>query len=99
MHSCLLIPELTLCIIHFVADDRPAWRDSRYIRNSRDVARLARTCKTLAEPALDVLWKSQHSLSPLVMCLPKDVWELTKRGKIIVSRNLRQYLRLCVDPI
>lgn len=85
MHPCLLIPELALYIIHFLADDRPAWHDSRYLKNSRDVARLARTCKVLAEPALDVLWRTQHSLSPLVMCLPSDVWELTKRKKTIVS--------------
>lgn len=85
MHHCLLIPELVLSIVHFVADDRPAWHDSRYLRNPRDVARLARTCKALADPALDVLWRTQHSLAPLVMCLPPDVWQLTKRGKTIVS--------------
>lgn len=89
MHHCLLIPELTLHIIHFLADDRPACHDSHYLRNSRDVAKLARTCKALAEPALDVLWKTQHSLSPLVMCLPPDLWELSKRGKTIVSRAPR----------
>ncbi|KAG8214262.1 hypothetical protein J3R82DRAFT_11074 [Butyriboletus roseoflavus] len=87
MHHCLLIPELTLYIIHSLADDRPAWHDSHYLRNSRDVAKLARTCKALAEPALDVLWKTQHSLAPLVMCLPPDLWELTKRGKTIFFKR------------
>ena len=86
MHHCLLIPELALYIVHFLADDRPAWQDSRYLRNPRDVARLARTCKALLEPALDVLWRTQHSLAPLIMCLPPEVWQLTKRGKTIVSR-------------
>ncbi|KAF8550837.1 hypothetical protein OG21DRAFT_1499517 [Imleria badia] len=87
MHHCLLIPELALYIIHFLADDRPAWHDSRYLRNPKDVARLARTCKALAEPALDVLWQTQHSLAPLMMCLPPDVWELTKRGKTITLKR------------
>ncbi|KAG9309235.1 hypothetical protein JVU11DRAFT_10714 [Chiua virens] len=83
MHHCLLIPELALYLVHLLADDRPAWYDSRYLRNSGDVARLARVCKALAEPALDVLWRTQHSLSPLVMCLPSDIWEVTNRGKTI----------------
>lgn len=94
MHHCLLIPELTLYILHLLADDRPTWHDSRYLRNSRDVARFAQTCKVLSEPALDILWKTQHSLSPLVMCLPSDIWEVTKRSKTIVSRDLANILCL-----
>ncbi|KAH0828178.1 hypothetical protein J3R83DRAFT_3880 [Lanmaoa asiatica] len=43
--------------------------------------------KLLAEPALDVLWGTQHSLAPLVMCLPSDVWELNKRGKTITLKR------------
>ena len=97
MHHCLLIPELALYIIHFLADDRPAWHDSRYLRNPKDVARLARTCKALAEPALDVLWQTQHSLAPLMMCLSPDVWELTKRGKAIVRRAHCPYPEPCAD--
>ncbi|KAG6375713.1 hypothetical protein JVT61DRAFT_3288 [Boletus reticuloceps] len=87
MHHCLLIPELAISIIQFLADDRPAWHDSRYLKNPRDVARLAQTCKALAEPALDTLWKTQHSLAPLVMCLPPDVWELTRRGKTFALKR------------
>ncbi|KAF9236359.1 hypothetical protein BU15DRAFT_77074 [Melanogaster broomeanus] len=90
MHSCFLLPELTLHIVSFLADDRSTSTSSssRYLTNARDVARLARTCKALSEPALDVLWNTQHSLAPLVMCLPQDVWYLGGSGrKTIVSTH------------
>ncbi|KAF8837693.1 hypothetical protein BDN67DRAFT_972615 [Paxillus ammoniavirescens] len=80
MHPVFHIPELTLYIISLLADDRPAGQhnaSSRYPTNAREIARLAQTCKTLSEPALDILWKIQHSLAPLVMCLPQDAWYLT----------------------
>lgn len=92
MHHCLLIPELALYIIHFLADDSSVRHDTHYLKNSADVAKLARTCKALAEPCLDVLWRTQHSLVPLIMCLPSDVWELTNRGKTIVSSLVLAHL-------
>jgi len=67
MHPFFLIPELTLHTISFLADDRPAGQhnaSSRCPTNAREIARLAQTCKALSEPALDILWKTQHSLAP-----------------------------------
>ncbi|KAJ7035788.1 hypothetical protein C8F04DRAFT_1097364 [Mycena alexandri] len=38
------------------------------------LARLARTCKTLSEPALDVLWTFQGTVFNVLKCLPRDLW-------------------------
>jgi hypothetical protein len=38
----------------------------------RDLARLARTCKAFFPIATDELWKTIHSFSPLLSCLPLD---------------------------
>ncbi|KAF9227004.1 hypothetical protein BS17DRAFT_774777 [Gyrodon lividus] len=94
MHPCLFIPELTLQIIAYLADDCSTEEHattSRSPKNARDVARLARTCKTLSEPTLDVLWKTQHSLVPLVMCLPSDAWNQGGTGKTIVSTHIHTH--------
>ncbi|KIJ06290.1 hypothetical protein PAXINDRAFT_92252 [Paxillus involutus ATCC 200175] len=103
MHPFFLIPELTLHTISFLADDRPAGQhnaSSRCPTNAREIARLAQTCKALSEPALDILWKTQHSLAPLVMCLPQDAWYLGGSGKTIVSthKHVPQYAHLTFSP-
>ncbi|KIK93238.1 hypothetical protein PAXRUDRAFT_829173 [Paxillus rubicundulus Ve08.2h10] len=86
MHPFFLIPELTLHTISFLAHDHPKGQynaSSRCPTNAREIARLAQTCKALSEPAIDILWKTQHSLAPLVMCLPQDAWYLGGSGKTI----------------
>ena len=40
----------------------------------QDLSSLARTCRALLDPALDVLWYHQRSLTNLVKCLPDDLW-------------------------
>ncbi|KAF9645193.1 hypothetical protein BDM02DRAFT_3189923 [Thelephora ganbajun] len=46
-----------------------------------DVVKLARTCRTLATPCLDVLWSTyQHEFLPLIMCLPRDCFVLDDDG-------------------
>lgn len=40
---------------------------------------LARTCRTLQGPALDVIWYYQFGLQNLVKCMPEDLWEISKR--------------------
>ncbi|KAH7911758.1 hypothetical protein BJ138DRAFT_1149849 [Hygrophoropsis aurantiaca] len=43
-----------------------------------DLAALARTCRTLKDPSLDVLWRTQYSFSvQLVKTLPVDALEIT----------------------
>ncbi|KAH7890206.1 cytochrome P450 [Phlebopus sp. FC_14] len=54
MHHCLLVDELVLRIIGFFADDGTG--GAGYLSSRGDVARLARTCRSLMDPALGVLW-------------------------------------------
>ncbi|KIK21387.1 hypothetical protein PISMIDRAFT_78034, partial [Pisolithus microcarpus 441] len=73
MHACLRIAEILDLIIGFLVDDIHEPDKFCGIRH-QDVARLARTCKAFKAPALDVLWRTQSSLSPLIMCLPNHLW-------------------------
>ena len=61
-HRCPLIPEIVTHIFKNLLDD------SEY----SSLCQLARTTKSFTEPALDLLWRSQSSLAPLVCCLPDD---------------------------
>lgn len=45
----------------------------------RSISRLARTCKAICEPALDVLWKELDSLLPLVGLFPNHLLKRTRR--------------------
>jgi hypothetical protein len=44
--------------------------------SAMDLVNVAMTCSRLAGPALDILWSEQSSLVPLIMCLPRDTWEI-----------------------
>ena len=64
MHPCLYIDEIVRVIAReLVASGGPA----------TSVA-LARCCKSLGDPVLDVLWQTQVQLLPLLKSLPRDVW-------------------------
>ncbi|KAG2047647.1 hypothetical protein BDR06DRAFT_976555 [Suillus hirtellus] len=52
-----------------------------------DLVNVAMTCSRLAGPALNILWSEQHSLAPLIMCLPEDAWEVTEDHTINLSRE------------
>ncbi|KAG0703851.1 hypothetical protein DFH29DRAFT_802801, partial [Suillus ampliporus] len=82
MHPCLQIHEVLRNIFSALNKYRDITLDAQ--KSSRanygidvrrqTLARLARTCRTFSEPALDVLWAHIDTLSPLVACLPKYVW-------------------------
>jgi len=47
-------------------------------RGHQTVAALARTCKALTEPCLDVLWhRQERGLGALMKTLPADLWEVS----------------------
>ncbi|KAJ7175026.1 hypothetical protein C8R43DRAFT_596977 [Mycena crocata] len=50
---------------------------------ANDLAALARTCKTFQDPALDLLWSRQESLTPALLCLPDDLllWDHVGKSK------------------
>ncbi|KAI6107506.1 hypothetical protein EDD16DRAFT_1838502 [Pisolithus croceorrhizus] len=45
----------------------------------RSISRLARTCKAICEPALDVLWRELDSLLPLIALFPNNLLKRTRR--------------------
>jgi hypothetical protein len=48
-------------------------------------ATLARTCRTLKEPALDALWKNIIGFKPLLSCLPNGIVVRTSKRKKLVN--------------
>ncbi|OCH91361.1 hypothetical protein OBBRIDRAFT_526513 [Obba rivulosa] len=66
MHRCLSVAE----IVRVITDHLPA--SDTYGRAA--LASLARTCRTLHEPALDALWYHQDDLFNILRCLPSDSW-------------------------
>ncbi|KAH7913663.1 hypothetical protein BJ138DRAFT_1124160 [Hygrophoropsis aurantiaca] len=94
MHRCLSIQEIIFHIFWDIYDDstsvsRPPTTfklfdlDRKQTRpDYRTLARLARTCQTFKEPALDVLWSRMETLNPLAQCLPVTKRKTTHRGTI-----------------
>ncbi|KAG9316790.1 hypothetical protein JVU11DRAFT_2854 [Chiua virens] len=65
-HRCLAIVEVQRAIFHEV--------------HKATLARLARTCQTFSNTALDILWENLASIMNLVRCLPEDIWEVSNYG-------------------
>jgi hypothetical protein len=72
MHRCLEIQEIdrTIC---------------EYIDDKATLSALARTCRTLENPALDILWETQYSLLNVFRTFPSDLW----RGGQIDTNGLQ----------
>ena len=70
MHRAFQLDEIVSLIATQVATAKCA-----------DVVKLARACRTLAKPSLDILWSNyQHEFLPLIMCLPRDCFVLDDDG-------------------
>ncbi|KAG1830441.1 hypothetical protein EV424DRAFT_1535134 [Suillus variegatus] len=85
MHQSLLIDEILSLIIRFVAAD--GQEDPKRLENTSGLAKLARTCRCFMECALDTLWRTQHSLNPLIMCLPRGIWEIHPSNVLYLTRS------------
>ncbi|KAJ7503286.1 hypothetical protein B0H11DRAFT_1984854 [Mycena galericulata] len=42
-----------------------------------DLSKLARTSKIFLDPSLNILWKFQDTIIPILRCMPDDLWDLT----------------------
>jgi hypothetical protein len=74
MHDCLHVSE----IIRIICDEL-------YLAGLEgSLARLARTCRVIQDPALDVLWNELCDLTPLLKCMPTDAWDITDNGVVLV---------------
>ena len=79
VHSCLLLPDIFNRILDILEIDPDPDFYAGYhqqLYRCRSIARLARTCRTFLEPCLDVIWRKQYTLGPLVHTLPSDAYEL-----------------------
>ncbi|KAG2349271.1 hypothetical protein BDR05DRAFT_412918 [Suillus weaverae] len=106
MHSCLQIYEVLRNIFSALNNYEDITLDLQQPSGANDVdvrrqtlARLARTCRTFSEHALDVLWAHIDTLSPVVACLLKHVWSRHRRGlrlngRVLISRwrGIEKYL-------
>ena len=45
--------------------------------------RLSLSCRRFMEPALDVLWYKLDNLAPLMRCMPRDLYQDTREGKVV----------------
>jgi hypothetical protein len=76
VHVCLLPAEIIRDIFAAIGEDS----DSR-----ATIATLARTCRTLKEPALDALWKRIIGFEPLLSYLSNGVVVRTRKKKQLVN--------------
>lgn len=77
IHRCLLISEILSLILEFVRRfDESSENETKWDRTSgkRTLASLARTCRALSSPTLDVLWMRLDNLDPLIKVLPRRMW-------------------------
>ncbi|KAJ7614984.1 hypothetical protein FB45DRAFT_1008570 [Roridomyces roridus] len=81
MHAALDVPEVVELICTEIAADRPKRLHAGlpildYPSRCEDLARLACTCTSFIEPALDALWSHQDTLIHLLRTIPEDVWDI-----------------------
>jgi hypothetical protein len=77
MHRCLEITEILKSVFYNLGYPQAASRGSLYA--------LALVSKGFHEPALDILWELDGSVSPLVKTLPVEVWEETGDPSTLVT--------------
>ncbi|GLB44364.1 hypothetical protein LshimejAT787_1602940 [Lyophyllum shimeji] len=66
MHRCLKVAEIQSTIFECYDADQ----------ESSTLASLARTSTAFTESALNLLWRDLHSLAPLIMVMPDDLWNV-----------------------
>ena len=76
MHRCWEIGEIVIGIVEVCQPEKTGRYTAHDKEGLRTLCSLARTCRSLERYALDALWYRQHSLAPLVKCLPDDLWVL-----------------------
>ncbi|KAJ7215635.1 hypothetical protein C8J57DRAFT_1538183 [Mycena rebaudengoi] len=82
---------LDLIGVHIGPMDYYSFSKRKDIR--RDLAALARTCKTFQDPALDALWRFQYSLFPALQCFPDDLWERSFEAKAVKGLPVKKAVK------
>ena len=91
MHDCLLVSEILSNILNTY--------DASTKAGTSSLLALATTCRIFQQPALDVLYRDLKSISTLIKCLPRDLWEEVgdSRKKLLVSIDM--YMRLWLTRV
>ncbi|KAG2072778.1 hypothetical protein BDR04DRAFT_1152880 [Suillus decipiens] len=74
MHHALRVEDIVYAVLE-------------HLESFADVVNVAKTCKALSDPALNMLWSEQISIIPLMKCLPEDTWEVGEDQAINFSRE------------
>ncbi|KAJ6616339.1 hypothetical protein B0H10DRAFT_2037589 [Mycena sp. CBHHK59/15] len=87
MHHALNIQEIVDLICHHTYR---TFRAGTVSIDGKSVVSLARTCRVLQSPALDILWGFQETIVNLLKCMPADLWELVDVGEGIQQMRPRR---------
>ncbi|KAG1741009.1 hypothetical protein EDB19DRAFT_753679 [Suillus lakei] len=74
MHRALLIHDIVATIL-------------QHVTSPTDLINFARTCSAMSDPPLNILWREQSCLTPLIMCMPEDIWETREDNCIRFTRE------------
>lgn len=60
---------------------------------------LAQTCRTLHDPAIDVIWRELDSFIPILYTLPSDVCKITRSRNESGAPGRSQYPKYIVEMV
>ncbi|KAJ8580140.1 hypothetical protein M405DRAFT_847805 [Rhizopogon salebrosus TDB-379] len=75
MHRALLVDDIVHAVLQNVTS------------SATDMVNFASTCSAVSFPTLNILWRMQSSLGPLIMCLPQDTWEIRGDNVVYLTRE------------
>ncbi|KAH7915704.1 hypothetical protein BJ138DRAFT_1176321 [Hygrophoropsis aurantiaca] len=88
MHRCLLILEIVQSILSMIGqpkDERGRSRDPEELQEMQQcAAQIARTCRALYDPAMDILYRELLTIEPLIKCLPRDLWKIDSVNQVLI---------------
>ncbi|KAH8090990.1 hypothetical protein BXZ70DRAFT_488136 [Cristinia sonorae] len=100
MHRLFAIPELVDLVVESLADP-PSCSERKFLSTNasyldryayEDVKAVGQTARLFREATLDVIWKTQSSLTPLLRSIADVKVETGARGKQFRKYELRKYL-------
>ncbi|KAJ7694431.1 hypothetical protein B0H17DRAFT_1057604 [Mycena rosella] len=74
MHRALEIHEIAEMICEQIG--LPLGAPGRFAL--RDLVVLARTATIFLNPALNIIWRTQHTILNVLRCMPEDLWDITE---------------------
>ncbi|KAJ7159633.1 hypothetical protein C8R46DRAFT_1001880 [Mycena filopes] len=98
MHRCLKIPEILQITFEELLVYEPGILQTPRVTlrpyGAEALSRLAQTCHDFSDLALDLLWKDQYTLIPLLKTFPPHVWELANPASHTATFRFRSTLNL-----